>query len=35
MSVDACIEFMEPRGLTGPRQPEVFVAFWDAVYGGL
>jgi CubicO group peptidase (beta-lactamase class C family) len=23
------------RGLTGPRPPEVFVAFWDAVYGGL
>ena len=23
------------RGLTGPRQPEVFVAFWDAVYRGL
>jgi len=20
---------------TGPRQPEVFVAFWDAVYRGL
>ena len=23
------------RGLTGPRQPEAFVAFWDAVYGAL
>jgi CubicO group peptidase (beta-lactamase class C family) len=23
------------RGLTGPRPPDVFVAFWDAVYRGL